>query len=166
MNVALFPGSFDPITYGHIDIIQRAIRIFDRIIVAVGDNIRKQYLFSVEERMQMVREVTEPWQEVIQVERLEGLVVDKARELKVDVTIRALRAVTDFQFEFEMALTNRTLDPGFETVFFMPSREYTYLSSSVAKEVAGFGGDVSQFVPPSVERRLRERLRSPRTRGP
>lgn len=107
----------------------------------------------------MVCEVTEPWQEVIQIERLEGLVVDKARELKVDVVIRALRAVTDFQFEFEMALTNRALDPEFETVFFMPSREYTYLSSSVAKEVAGFGGDVSQFVPPAVERRLRERLR-------
>lgn len=158
MNVALFPGSFDPITYGHIDIIKRAIRIFDRIIVAVGDNVRKRYLFSVEERMQMVRETIKPWQEVVQVERLEGLVVDKARELKVDVVIRALRAVTDFQFEFEMALTNRALDPEFETVFFMPSREYTYLSSSVAKEVASFGGDVSQFVPPHVERRLQEKL--------
>lgn len=158
MNVALFPGSFDPITYGHVDIIKRAIRIFDRIIVAVGDNVRKQYLFSVQERMQMVREAIEPWQEVVRVERLEGLVVDKARKLKVDVVIRALRAVTDFQFEFEMALTNRILDPEFETVFFMPSREYTYLSSSMAKEIAGFGGDVSPFVPPGVERRLREKL--------
>ena len=158
MNIALFPGSFDPITYGHIDVIKRAIRIFDRIIVAVGDNVRKQYLFSVEERMQMVHEAVAPWKDVVQVERLGGLVVDKARELKVDVVIRALRAVTDFQFEFEMALTNRALDPEFETVFFMPSREYTYLSSSVAKEIAGFGGDVTQFVPPSVARRLRKKL--------
>ena len=118
----------------------------------------KALVSRVEERMQMVRETIKPWQEVVQVERLEGLMVDKARELKVDVVIRALRAVTDFQFEFEMALTNRALDPEFETVFFMPSREYTYLSSSVAKEIASFGGDVSQFVPPHVERRLQEKL--------
>jgi len=155
--LALYPGTFDPITYGHLDIVQRALKLFDRLIVAVADSPRKQRLFSLEERLQMVREAVKGWDRV-SVEVLEGLLVDKVRQTGACAVVRGLRAVMDFEYEFEMALTNRTLNPELETVFLMTSVEYIYLRSSLVKEVAALGGDVSRFVPPFVERKLREKL--------
>ncbi|RKY57351.1 MAG: pantetheine-phosphate adenylyltransferase [Candidatus Latescibacterota bacterium] len=157
MRLALYPGTFDPITYGHLDIVQRALKLFDRLIVAVADSPRKQRLFSLEERLQMVREAVKGWDRV-SVEVLEGLLVDKVRQTGACAVVRGLRAVMDFEYEFEMALTNRTLNPELETVFLMTSVEYIYLRSSLVKEVAALGGDVSRFVPPFVERKLREKL--------
>ncbi|RKY61654.1 MAG: pantetheine-phosphate adenylyltransferase [Candidatus Latescibacterota bacterium] len=157
MRLALYPGTFDPITYGHLDIVQRALKLFDRLIVAVADSPWKQRLFSLEERLEMVREAVKGWDRV-SVEVLEGLLVDKVRRTGACAVVRGLRAVMDFEYEFEMALTNRTLNPELETVFLMTSMEYIYLRSSLVKEVAALGGDVSRFVPPFVERKLREKL--------
>ncbi|HID10358.1 MAG TPA: pantetheine-phosphate adenylyltransferase [Candidatus Latescibacteria bacterium] len=157
MRLALYPGTFDPITYGHLDIVQRALKLFDRLIVAVADSPWKQRLFSLEERLEMVREVVKGWDRV-SVEVLEGLLVDKVRRTGACAVVRGLRAVMDFEYEFEMALTNRTLNPELETVFLMTSMEYIYLRSSLVKEVAALGGDVSCFVPPFVERKLQEKL--------
>lgn len=157
MKTALYPGTFDPITYGHLDIIKRAIEIFDRLIVMVACNPRKGPLFSLEERLDMVRETASRWDQVL-VDKFDGLLVDAARSRNVHTVIRGLRAVTDFEYEFQMALTNRTLDPEFESVFLMPNSEYTYLNSTVVKEIAKLGGNVSKFVPPYVEKRLKEKF--------
>ncbi|HID95690.1 MAG TPA: pantetheine-phosphate adenylyltransferase [Candidatus Latescibacteria bacterium] len=159
LRKALYPGTFDPITYGHLDIIERAMVIFDHVIVIVACNPGKTPLFSLEERLDMVRETTQHWEKV-SVDRFEGLLVDAARLKGVHAVIRGLRAVTDFEYEFQMALTNRSLDPRFESVFLMTSSEYTYLNSTIVKEIARFGGDVSRFVPPYVEGKLKEKLRT------
>lgn len=158
VRAALYPGTFDPITYGHLDIIERAIKLFDRLVVAVGFNLKKEPLFSLEERIAMIHEATSLWSQV-EVDCFGGLLVDYARTKRIHTVVRGLRAVTDFEFEFQMALTNRSLDPEFESVFLMTSNEHTYLSSTLVREVASFGGDVSRFVPPHVERKLKERLR-------
>ncbi len=155
MKAALYPGTFDPITYGHLDIIERAISIFDRLLVLVVSNPNKSFLFSVEERVDMVRRTIACWDRV-SVEAFDGLLVDEARSRNIHTIIRGLRAVTDFEYEFQMALTNRSLDPHFESVFLMPSNEYSYLSSTLVKEVARLGGDVSKFVPPYVEKKLKQ----------
>ncbi|MSS73812.1 MAG: pantetheine-phosphate adenylyltransferase [Candidatus Latescibacteria bacterium] len=159
MEVALYPGSFDPITNGHLDIIERASKIFDRLIVAILVNAQKQTLFTVEERMDMIREVTRPH---VEVDHFEGLLVDYARRRGVHTVVRGLRAVTDFEYEFQMALTNRQLNPEFESVFLMTSKEYAYLSATIVREVAQFGGAVDPFVPPYVARRLREKFQNRR----
>ncbi|MBI4531669.1 MAG: pantetheine-phosphate adenylyltransferase, partial [Candidatus Latescibacteria bacterium] len=133
-HTALYPGTFDPITYGHLDIITRAIQLFDTLIVAVGFNLQKTPLFTLEERLDMVATVTAPWHDRVEIDKFQGLLIDYARSKGVHTVVRGLRAVTDFEFEFQTALTNRNLDPQFESVFLMTSGEYIYLSSTIVRE--------------------------------
>jgi pantetheine-phosphate adenylyltransferase len=158
MPTALYPGSFDPATNGHLDVIRRAAATFDRLIVAVGRNSGKNPLFTAEERVALLRECCAPWENVI-VTSFEGMLVTFAREQGARVLIKGLRAVSDFEYEFQMALANHQLAPDIETLFMMTSAEHLYLSSSIVKEIARLGGDVSALVPPVVERNLREKLR-------
>ena len=157
MSTALYAGSFDPVTNGHLDIIQRAAVLFDRLIVAVAPNSAKKALFSEAERLEMLREVCAGLAKV-EIATLEGLLVDFAARQGAAVIVRGLRAVSDFETELQMASMNRSLNPQLETVFLMTSPEYHYLSSSIVKEIAQHGGDVSKFVPPGIERKLSERL--------
>ena len=150
MKVAVYPGSFDPVTYGHLDIIKRSAEIFDELIVAVLDNKTKSPLFSVEERVKMLKEVTKEFTNV-KVESFSGLLINYAKERDIHVSIRGLRAITDFEYELQIAQTNRKLSNGnLDTMFLTTSLEYAYLSSSSVKEIASFGGDVSQCVPDFV----------------
>lgn len=158
MLTAVYPGSFDPVTAGHLDVIARAARTFDELVVAVGKNGGKAPLFTVEERVEMLREVCAPWP-CVRVDAFEGMLVEYARECKAQVVVKGLRAVSDFEYEFQMALANRRLAPDVETLFMMTSAEHLYLSSSLVKEIARLGGEISSLVPPPVERRLRDRLR-------
>jgi pantetheine-phosphate adenylyltransferase len=166
-DVALFPGSFDPFTNGHLDLATRAVRLFPRLVIAVARSSTKAALFSVEERMEMIRESVETLEpglgERIQVSSFEGLVVDCARAVGARVMIRGLRAVSDFEFEFQMALMNRKLSADLEVVYLMPDVRYTYLSSALLKEVARLGGDVRSLLPERVHRRVLDKLgrRSP-----
>ena len=155
---AIYPGSFDPVTYGHIDVIQRAARIFDEVIIAVARNIQKKSLFDTEERLAMLKKATAGIPNVRAVS-FDGLVIDFARRNKSRVLIRGLRMVSDFEYEFQMALTNRRLAEDIETVFLMPSEGYSFLSSTLIKEAVSLGADVSSFVPAFVASRLKERLR-------
>jgi len=169
-RTALFPGTFDPITNGHLDLALRAVHLFDRVVVAVAESPAKGVLFTLEERVEMIRVATRGMKRV-QVVSFGDLVVDCARRVGAQVMIRGLRAVSDFEFEFQMALMNRRLSPRLEVVFLMPSQKYTYLNSTLVKEVARLGGDVKDLVPRLVAERLQARLRpatSPtvRTRGP
>ncbi len=159
-RVAIYPGTFDPITYGHIDILTRCLDIFDRVIVALAKNPAKEPLFSLEERLAMVREVIDEndFDGRITVEVLEGLAVEGAEKFGAIALVRGLRAVSDFEYEFQMALMNRHLAPNLQTVYMMPKSEYTYLSSTIIKGVARHGGDIRHFVPPGVERRLFEKF--------
>ena len=154
---AIYPGSFDPVTNGHLDIIQRASVLFDRVIVAVLQNVDKAPLFSTEERLRMLREVTRPWDNV-KVDIFEGLLVNYAVERKASVILRGLRAVTDYDYEFQMALMNRRMQPQIETVFMMPAETYSYLSSSLVKEVCVLGGSVNGLVPTRVEKLLKNKI--------
>ena len=154
MRIALYPGTFDPVTKGHVDIMERALRLFDFIIVAVAANPQKHPLFTAEERVEMIKEEIESW-ENIRVESFDGLLIEYASKKKAQSIIRGLRAVSDFEYEFQMALTNRSLSSSIETVFLMPNEQYTYLNSTIVKEIAQLGGNVSQFVPEGVEKRLR-----------
>lgn len=162
MPSAIYPGSFDPITYGHIDIVQRARRIFDELVVAVVTNPHKSTLFSLEERQTLCRESLDAEGLTdVPVVTWEGLVIDCAQRYGVEAIIRGLRVNSDFEREFQMALTNRDLDSDIESVFFMTSGEYSFLSSSVVKEIKEYDGDVSRFVPPLVEVALERELRQP-----
>jgi pantetheine-phosphate adenylyltransferase len=152
-KIAIYPGSFDPITYGHLDIIERAAVLFDKVIVALAANPSKDTLFSRDERREMIIEAIASLPNV-EVGEVEGLMVDFAHDHEAIALIRGLRAISDFEYEFQMALMNRKLAPRVVTVFLMPHDSYTYLNSSIVREVASFGGDVSQFVPPGVDRRL------------
>src|SRR5512134_2345104 len=154
--VALYPGSFDPLTNGHVDIIQRGSRLFDRIVVAVLVNLEKAPLFSVAERVSIARDVFHDWPNV-EVDTFDGLLVDYARRRKASVIVRGLRAVSDFEYEMQMALMNRRLNDAVETVFMMPAEPYTYVSSRLVKEVVALGGTVHGLVPELVEQRLREK---------
>ena len=154
--VAIYPGYFDPLTNGHVDIIQRGSRLFDRIVVAVLINIEKAPLFTVPERVAIAREVFRDWPNV-EVDTFDGLLVDYARARQASVIVRGLRAVSDFEYELQMALMNRRLRPEVETVFMMPAEPYTYVSSRLVKEVVALGGSVHGLVPESVEKRLREK---------
>jgi pantetheine-phosphate adenylyltransferase len=156
VRIAIYPGSFDPPTNGHIDIIGRARHVFDRVIVAVLSNPRKEPMFSVAERFEMLADALGE-DAGIEVTAFDGLLVDAARKHGAHAIIRGLRAVSDFEYEFQMALMNRQLDDQVETLFMVPHAAYTYLSSSLIKEVAGLGGSVADLVPASVERRLLER---------
>ena len=154
----IYPGSFDPVTFGHADVIARSSKKVDELIVGVLNNKAKSPLFSVEERVRMLEEITKDMPNV-RIVPFEGLLVDFARKLKADLVIRGLRAITDFEYELQMAQTNQKLEPGLETVFLTTSLEYSYLSSSTVKEVAAFGGDISRFVPEIVADRIAEKMK-------
>ena len=158
MVVAVYPGSFDPATYGHLDIIRRASAAFDKVIVGVLSNSAKSPLFSVEERVNILTDATKENRNV-EIRSFNGLSVNFARENHAQVIIRGLRAVTDFEYELQMAQTNRKLAPDVDTVFLTTSLEYAYLSSTIMKEVASFGGDISEFAPPEITELLQMRIR-------
>lgn len=159
MSVAICPGSFDPVTVGHLDIISRASRIFDQIIVAVPVNPLKQSVFTVEERMEMLRTVcAHEGLANVTVDKVTGLLADYAREKGAMVVVKGLRAVSDFEYEFQQALTNKKLNPQMETMFLPTEAENMFLSSSVVKQVAGFGGDIAHFVPPCLLEIISRRL--------
>jgi pantetheine-phosphate adenylyltransferase len=159
MRLAIYPGSFDPITNGHMDVIARAAALFDNVVVAAAINDAKRGLFSMEERIAMIREATGRFPNV-KVAALEGLLVEFARREGAVAVVRGLRAVSDFEFEFQMALMNRKLEPAIETVFLTPREEYTYISSRIVKEIARLGGAVDAFVPAPVVEALRKKLRN------
>jgi pantetheine-phosphate adenylyltransferase len=156
-RIALYPGSFDPITNGHLDLIGRGSRLFDRLIVAILRNEDKQVLFSVSERIEMLQEVSRGFHNV-EVASFNGLLVDYASEAGAGCILRGIRAVSDYVYELQMALMNRRLRPNVETVFLMSSEAHSFISSRLVKQVIGLGGNISGLVPPSVEGRLRERL--------
>lgn len=158
-RTAIYPGSFDPVTYGHIDIIKRATNIFDKVIVAVADNFVKKNLFSKDERLEMLKEATKDIKG-ISVESFQGLVIDFAKKNNVNVLIRGLRVISDFDYELQMALTNRRLNENIETLFLMPSEGYSFLSSTLIKEASSLGADVSSFVPKTVEDKIKEKLKT------
>lgn len=154
---AVYPGSFDPVTYGHIDLIKRAARVFDEVIVAVANNIQKKPLFDTKERLGMLKEATRDIKG-IRVEAFDGLVINFARENDARVLIRGLRMVSDFEYEFQMALTNRRLAEDIETVFLMPSEGHSFTSSALIKEAVALGADASSFVPEFVAKQLKKKL--------
>jgi pantetheine-phosphate adenylyltransferase len=157
MRKAIYPGSFDPVTNGHLDVIERARKLFDEVIVAVAHNDEKQPLFSLKERLDLLGETAGEIDNV-RIAQFKGLLVDFARAQKAGAVIRGLRAVSDFEFEFQMALMNRKLDAAVETIFLMPKEEYTYLSSRIVKEIARLGGDISSFVPTCVAKALNRKF--------
>jgi pantetheine-phosphate adenylyltransferase len=158
-RLAVFPGSFDPLTNGHVDIILRSARLFERIVVAVLVNQDKQALFAPDERVAMIRDVFREYTNV-EAESFNGLLVEYARRRRASAIIRGIRAVSDYEYEFQMALMNRHLEPMLETVFMMPAEQYTYLSSRLTKEVFSLGGNVSGLVPPAVEARLKQKQKA------
>lgn len=155
--IAIYPGTFDPPTNGHLDLIQRGAKIFDQLVVGILSNAEKSPLFSVEERREMLIECTAQWDNV-RVESFQGLLVDYARSLGAQAVLRGIRAVSDYEYELQMAWMNRKLDPSLETVFMMPAGAYSYLSSRLVREIASLGGSLGNMIPPSVESRLRARL--------
>ena len=160
MRLAVYPGTFDPITRGHTDIVSRSLSIFDRLIVAVAPNVRKEALLSIEERVELAKIATKDFPNV-EVESFNGLLVEYVRQRGAHAIIRGLRAVSDFEHEFQMALLNRKLDEQLETVFLMPSEEYSYLTSSIVKELALFGGALEAFLIPEAAKLLREKYGHP-----
>lgn len=160
--IAIYPGTFDPITNGHIDVVQRATEMFGKVIVLVARNSSKTPMFADDERVAMIRQEFANNKNV-EVDAFDGLLVDYARKKKATVLVRGLRAVSDFEYEFQMALMNRKLDPAINTVFLMPHARYTYLNSTIVREVSRLGGDVSSFVSAYVLERLQEKLKSTNT---
>ncbi|MBE3571934.1 MAG: pantetheine-phosphate adenylyltransferase [Moorella humiferrea] len=156
MRVAVYPGTFDPITNGHLDIIRRAVEIFDRVVVGVAQDNYKNTLFSLEERVQLVRDVTRDWPTVT-VKSFSGLLVDFARQEGAVAIVRGLRAVSDFEYEFQMSIMNKKLAGDLETVFLMTATEYSFISSSIIRQVASLGGCIRGLVPPEVEQALLKR---------
>jgi pantetheine-phosphate adenylyltransferase len=156
-SVAIYPGSFDPVTNGHLDLIERGEKMFDHLIVAVLRNAEKEPLFSVTDRVEMLREVTRHWDSV-EIDVFQGLLVDYARKRGAAVILRGIRAISDYEYELQMALMNRKLEPRLETVFMMPAETYSYLSAKLVREIAQFGGPLAGLVPPIVEQRLRAKV--------
>jgi pantetheine-phosphate adenylyltransferase len=159
MTTAIYPGSFDPLTFGHVDIIERSARLFDNVIVSILINAQKAPLFTVEERIDIMKEILKPRFQNVEVDVFHGLLVDYARQKKAKVIVRGIRAVTDYEYEFQMALMNRRLNSEIETVFMMPAEKYSYLSSRLVKEIAELGGSVAGLVPEIVEKRLQQRFK-------
>jgi len=157
-RIAVYPGTFDPVTNGHIDLVERSLRIFDAVLVAVAENPKKTPLFSLEERIAMFKKVTAKYRNVV-IEGFDGLLVDYVKQKKAVGIIRGLRAVSDFEYEMQMALMNRRLDSDIETVFLMPSEEYSFITSTIVKEAASYGGDVSSLVPRAVVEKLNKKYR-------
>src|SRR5258708_15453973 len=151
--LAIYPGSFDPVTNGHLDLIDRGAKIFDRLSVSILRNLDKDQLFTLEERVEMLREVTQPWRNV-EVDVFSGLLVEYAQLREANVILRGIRAVSDYEYELQMAMMNRKLNPNLETVFMMPAVAYSYLSSRLGREISQPGGPVADFLPPRVEPRL------------
>ncbi|MGC1614009.1 MAG: pantetheine-phosphate adenylyltransferase [Candidatus Acidiferrum sp.] len=156
-SIAIYPGSFDPVTNGHLDLIERGEKMFDLLIVAVLQNAEKQPLFSVQERVEMLREVTLQWP-AVEVDVFDGLLVDYARKRGAGVILRGIRAVSDYEYELQMGLMNRKLEPRLETVFMLPGLSYSYLSSKLVREIARLGASLNGLVPPIVEERLRAKV--------
>ena len=156
-RIVVYPGSFDPPTYGHLDIIKRALTFFDKVIVAVLDNPGKCSLFTIDERIKILEEITRRFKKV-EVDKFKGLLVNYVKKKKAQAVVRGLRAISDFEYEFQMAQMNRELNPRVETVFMMTSTTYSYLSSSIVKEIAKLGGDISKFVPPIVKDILKKKI--------
>jgi len=159
VTTAIYPGSFDPLTFGHVDIVERSARLFDNVIVSILTNSEKVPLFSVEERTEIMRRILKPRFPNVEVEVFGGLLVDYARQKNAQVIVRGIRAVTDYEYEFQMALMNRRLNSEIETVFMMPAENYSYLSSRLVKEIAELGGSVAGLVPEIVEKRLIQRFK-------
>ncbi len=158
MRTSVYPGSFDPITNGHLDIIRRASKIYDRVIVGVLNNSNKKPLFSAAERMEMIRSVTGGLDNV-EVDCFEGLLVDFVKEKGAEVIVKGLRTVADFEYEFQMALLNKALNPEYETVFLMTDSKYSYISSSMVKELAGFNGDLTGLVPREIINKIKQKYK-------
>jgi len=156
-KIAIYPGTFDPITNGHIDVIERALKIFDKVIVVIARNPKKQTLFTEEERIELIRESLKHLAN-IEVTATERLTVEFARSVNANAIIRGIRAVSDFEYEFQIALMNRKLCPDVTTIFLMPNEKFTYLNSSIIRELAQYGADISDFVPPCVEKKLKEKF--------
>jgi pantetheine-phosphate adenylyltransferase len=156
MKIAIYPGTFDPVTNGHIDILERALKLFDKVIITIARNTAKNPLFTEEERIALLRQVTKHYKNV-EVDSFEGLLVEYVQKRNAISVVRGLRAMTDFEYELQMALMNRKLDETMETIFLMPNEKYTYLSSNFVREIARLGGDVSKFVPPVVLKALRQK---------
>ena len=156
-SIAIYPGSFDPITNGHLDLIQRGARLFDKLIVSILRHDAKEPLFTLEERIEMLREVVHVYPNV-EVDSFGGLLVDYAAQRSATVVMRGIRAISDYEYELQMALMNRRLSPELETIFLMSNEAYSFISSRLVKEVFGLGGDITGLVPPSVEARLKRRL--------
>lgn len=157
MKIAIYPGTFDPVTNGHVDVAERAARLFDKVIICVATNSSKAPIFNEQERVRLIKEAVRKIRN-IDVEEFDGLSVEYAKAKNADAIVRGLRAVSDFEYEFQMALTNRKLCADIDTVFLMPDEKYTYLNSSIVREIAKFGGDVSQFVPPHVQKELLKKI--------
>ena len=156
MKIAIYPGTFDPVTNGHIDILERALKLFDKVIITIARNTAKNPLFTEEERITLLRQATKRLKNV-EVDSFEGLLVEYVEKRGAISVVRGLRAMTDFEYELQMALMNRKLDETMETIFLMPNEKYTYLSSNFVREIARLGGDVSRFVPPVVLKALRQK---------
>ena len=153
MKIAIYPGSFDPVTNGHLDILDRALKLFDKVIMTIAHNVTKDPMFTEEERLDLLRKAVKGYSNV-EVDSFQGLLVDYVQKHNAIAVVRGLRAMTDFEYELQMALMNRKLNEKFETVFLMPNEKYTYLSSNFVREIARLGGDVSKFVPPVVRQAL------------
>ena len=162
MRTAIYPGSFDPLTNGHLDVVQRAAKLFDRVVIAVAKNEGKHPSFSLEERHKLVKEAVKHLANV-ETDTFDGLLVDYVVQKKAQAIVRGLRAVSDFEFEFQLALMNRKLNENIETIFMMPKDTYTFLSSRIVKEIARLGGDISQFVPANVQAMLAAKFFSAKT---
>jgi pantetheine-phosphate adenylyltransferase len=156
-RIAVYPGSYDPLTNGHIDIIERGLKIFDKVIVAILKNPSKNSLFSIEERMDILRETFQDRNE-IEVDCFEGLLVNYLRKKNVTTVVRGLRAISDFEIEFQMALMNRRIEPQCETIFLVPSVHYSFVSSRLVKEIYQLGGEIKNMIPPVVDRKLKEKF--------
>ncbi|MDP7530255.1 MAG: pantetheine-phosphate adenylyltransferase [Candidatus Scalindua sp.] len=157
MRRAVYPGTFDPVTYGHLDVIKRGSKIFDELVVAVGHNPLKDPLFTINERMDMISKNTKNISN-IKVDCFKGMLIDYMKEMQTNVILRGIRTVSDFEYEFQRALTNRVLKTDIETVFIMTSQEYSFLNSSLIKEAVSLGGDISKFVPSDVEKLLQQKF--------
>lgn len=160
-NTAIYPGSFDPLTYGHLDILERAVRMFEKVIVTVAVNNHKKSVFTGDERVQLIEEAIKDkdWSGKVEIEQFTGLLIDFARKKGVNVLLRGVRQISDFEYEFRMALTNRRLAPEIDTLFLMPDEQLTFISATIVKEVASWGGDLSSFVPDHVAVALKEKYK-------
>lgn len=160
-TIALYPGSFDPITNGHLDILERATRLFNKVVVTVAVNKKKDAVFSGEERVELIKECIKDkeWAEKVEVNQFTGLLVDHAQKMEADTLVRGVRQISDFEYEFRMALTNKRLAPEVDTIFLMPDEEFTFISASIVKEVAYWDGDLSSFVPIIVADALKKKFK-------